>query len=61
MKTNEPTNSSKPGAINYKNPLGILIALAFFCGYPPLEGEKVLTSADPKRAKECSSKESDAK
>ena len=55
---NEPTHTSKPGAINYKNPLGILIALAFFAGTPLWT---VLPIADPKGAIDSSSNKNEAK
>ena len=49
MKISEATHSSKPGAVNNKNPLGILIALAFFAGTPVWHGE-VLPLVIPKTA-----------
>jgi hypothetical protein len=57
----EPTHASKPGAINYKNPLGILIALAFFAGTPPWTGKELLPIADPKGAIDSSSNKNEAK
>ena len=49
MKFNEATHCSKPGAS--KNPLGILIALAFFAGAPMWLGEEVLPFAPPTAVK----------
>ena len=46
MKISEPTHSAKPGAVNNKNPLGILIALAFFAGTPMWQGEQFLPHCD---------------
>jgi hypothetical protein len=51
MKISEPTHSSKPGAVNNKNPLGILIALAFFAGTPMWHGEQFLPVAIPEVTK----------
>jgi hypothetical protein len=50
MKISEPTHSSKPGAVNNKNPLGILIALAFFAG-TPMWHEQFLPHAVPEPTK----------
>jgi hypothetical protein len=47
MKFNAATHCSKPGAVESKNPLGILIALAFFAGTPMWLGEEVLPFAPP--------------
>ena len=52
MKISEPTHSSKPGAVNNKNPLGILIALAFFAGTPLWHGQQPLPLAIPETAKD---------
>ncbi len=51
MKISEPTHSAKPGAVNNKNPLGILIALAFFAGTPMWQGEQFLPPAIPELTK----------
>lgn len=51
MKISEPTHSSKPGAVNNKNPLGILIALAFFAGTPMWQGQQFLPHAVSEPAK----------
>ena len=56
MKT-KTTYSSRPGGVHHKNPLDILIALAFFAGTPLWFGEEVLPFAPPKPAKlSCSNK-----
>ncbi len=55
MKISEATHSSKPGAINNKNPLGILIALAFFAGTPMRVADGSLPFALPKTAKDSPS------
>jgi hypothetical protein len=51
MKINESIRSAKPGAVNNKNPLGILIALAFFAGNPMTEGTELLPLVAPKSCK----------
>jgi hypothetical protein len=51
MKISEPTHSSKPGAVNNKNPLGILIALAFFAGTPMWHGQQFLPFTSPEATK----------
>ena len=51
MKISEPTHSSKPGAVNNKNPLGILIALAFFAGTPMWHGQQFFLHAVPEPTK----------
>jgi hypothetical protein len=51
MKINEPTHSSKPGAVNNKNPLGILIALAFFAGTPMWHGQQFQPLGIPETTK----------
>lgn len=51
MKISAATHSSKPGAVNNKNPLGILIALAFFAGTPMWHGQQFLLHAVPEPTK----------
>ena len=51
VKFNDATHCSKPGAFESKNPLGILIALAFFAGTPMWLGEEVLPFAPPAAVK----------
>ena len=51
MKISESTHSSKPGAVNNKNPLGILIALAFFAGTPMWHGQQFLPLTSPEATK----------
>lgn len=51
MKISVATHSSKPGAVNNKNPLGILIALAFFAGTPMWHGQQFLLHAVPEPTK----------
>jgi hypothetical protein len=51
MKISDATRSSKPGAVNNKNPLGILIALAFFAGTPMWHGQPFLPHAVPEATK----------
>jgi len=51
MKISEPIHSAKPGAVNNKNPLGILIALAFFAGTPMWPGQQFLPHAVPEPTK----------
>ena len=51
MKISAATHSSKPGAVNNKNPLGILIALAFFAGTPMWHGQQFLVHAVPEPTK----------
>jgi hypothetical protein len=50
MKISEATHTSKPGVV-YKNPLGILIALAFFAGTPMWHGQPFSPHAVPEPAK----------
>ena len=51
MKISEPTHSAKPGAVNNKNPLGILIALAFFAGTPMWHGQERSPLTNPDATK----------
>jgi hypothetical protein len=51
MKISAAAHSSKPGAVNNKNPLGILIALAFFAGTPMWHGQQFLLHAVPEPTK----------
>ncbi|HEY1468103.1 MAG TPA: hypothetical protein VGF61_03600 [Candidatus Acidoferrum sp.] len=51
MKIIEPTHSLKPGAANNKNPLGVLIALAFFAGTPMWNGQQFQPLGIPETSK----------
>jgi hypothetical protein len=51
MKISDATRSLKPGAVNNKNPLGILIALAFFAGTAMWHGQQFLPHAVPEPSK----------
>ena len=61
MKISDDPHSSKPGAINNKNPLGILLALAFFAGTPLYLGEESPPFARPKTAKDSPSSKGQVK
>ncbi len=61
MKINDSTRSAKPGAVNNKNPLGILIALAFFAGNPMTEGTELLPFVAPKSSKNSLSAKDEGK